>query len=175
MQELEKLRLQNKDLKSKRKSLLTNRDQSLEPTKRLEALIQKIEIGEIEMKTGAIDLNITEKEINELKEIRRDLERKIDLSIATGPVVKKLNKELEDFEAKYKGRMFNVDTIVNTNFIEKIENPKSFNLNELSSNIKFLNTGRSTSPNQLESPGAFYENLPVGKFGGMLAEVIYSQ
>ena len=121
------------------------------------------------------DLNTTEKEISQLKKTRKNLERKIDLSIATGPVVKKLNKELEDFEAKYKGRMFNVDTIVNTNFIEKIENPKSFNLNELSSNIKFLNTGRSTSPNQLESPGAFYENLPVGKFGGMLAEVIYSQ
>ena len=50
IQELEKLRLQNKDLKSKRKSLLTNRDQSFEPTQRLRELIGRSNTGEIQMR-----------------------------------------------------------------------------------------------------------------------------
>jgi len=182
-QKSQQTRLEYQKLRSERKRLSSNRDQNFENTQRL----RKIDLGLLENKiqTDLYDHNLvkTEKEIIKLKNKIKNLERKIDLSIAKGSTVKsnkgltdeKLNKELEDFEAKYKGFLFNVDTIVSTTFIEMNKNSSSFNLNELSSNVKFLNTGRSTSPNQLESPGAFYENLPVGKFGGMLADVIYSQ
>ena len=183
LQKSEKLRLENQVLRSKRKSLLSNKDQSYKNIQKLKFLNLEYDANEIEIKVLDNNFQGADKEIHKLKKQIKDLERKIDLSIAKGSTVKnnkrltggKLNKELENFEANYKGYLFNVDTIVSTTYIEMNKPSNSFNLNELSSNVKFLNTGRSTSPNQLESPGAFYENLPVGKFGGMLADVIYSQ
>jgi hypothetical protein len=49
---------------------------------------------------------------------------------------------------------------------------KSISVAELSKDIKFLNNGRN--PSLQEQAGAFSENLTVGKFGGLLPNLMFT-
>ena len=75
-------------------------------------------------------------------------------------------------------RFAKINSILNSNYIPHAEDniftqANTPDLLGLSLDIKYLNNGRN--PSQQESPGAFYDNLTVGKYGGLLAELIFNE
>lgn len=106
------------------------------------------------------------REIINLEKTIRKQETKIEYLIANNEPLEKV--------AETNSILFTIERIINTKFIKQLDKKQSVELDRVSTDIKFLNTGRSTSPLNIDSSGAFYDNLPVGKYGGMLADIIYN-
>ena len=85
---------------------------------------------------------------------------------------KKVSLQSEKVDSKNLNRLA---SFMDTLYVEQNndeDNIKSFLISELARDIKYLNNGRN--PSLKESPGAFNENLTVGKYGGLLPNLMFT-
>jgi len=111
------------------------------------------------MRRAQKDLEVVRSEKQKLLKEKVNLEKKVSL-------------QSEKVDSKNLNKLA---SFMDTLYVEQnndSNNVKSFLISELARDIKYLNNGRN--PSLKESPGAFNENLTVGKYGGLLPNLMFT-
>lgn len=132
------------------------------------------------------DRNKLNNELRESETLRFHIEKKISSYEKDLRIIEKeksnLLLQLKEINAKGDEQSKKVDlrkleklvTFIDTLFTPLVGyQSKSISVAELSKDIKFLNNGRN--PTLKEQAGVFNENLTVGKFGGLLPNLMFTQ
>ena len=125
------------------------------------------------------ELTLIETQIETLLDLKKHWDKKIeDLSLEKEKLLNKLHEldvEKEDFEdAPWNLQLVKkIQTIVNTNYVSTKPESVGVDIDSMSVDMKYLNTGRN--PSSEDRPGEFFDNLPVGKIGGRLTDLMYEE
>lgn len=96
--------------------------------------------------------------------------------------LKEIQEKNEIFNQEWNIQLVkNIELLMNTKYVSinplkdsEYESPyEEIEIDGLSEDLQYLNTGRN--PSSGDYPGEFYANLPVGKIGGLLTDLIYEE
>jgi AAA15 family ATPase/GTPase len=124
------------------------------------------------------DESVIKEKIKKLTIIYDDLRQKLsDLKKDKTILLTKL-KELtaikDEFDEPWEKQLIKkILILINTKYVSIESTWAPINIDSLSTDLKFLNTGRN--PAAPDRPGEFYDNLPVGKIGGRLTDLMYEE
>lgn len=124
------------------------------------------------------DESVINEKIKKLTIIRDDLRQKLsDLQKDKAILLSKL-KELtaikDEFDEPWDKQLIKkILLLINTKYVSVESTWAPIEIDSLSTDLKFLNTGRN--PAAQDRPGEFYDNLPVGKIGGKLTDLMYEE
>ena len=80
----------------------------------------------------------------------------------------------EDFDQPWDVQLIKkILLLIDTKYVSIESIGRDIEIDSISTDLKFLNTGRN--PAAADRPGEFYDNLPVGKIGGRLTELMYEE
>lgn len=80
----------------------------------------------------------------------------------------------EDFGGSWEqGLLKKIQSLINTKYVSINPDVATIDIDSISADLKYLNTGRN--PSAEDRPGEFFDNLPVGKTGGRLTDLMYEE
>lgn len=132
------------------------------------------------------DRNLLNQELNEIDLVGRSQNDRMQATLKDLKIIqdekKRLLLELQNVEEKLglqskkvdSKKLENLLSFIDTLFVPLVGyESKSISVSELSRDVKFLNNGRN--PSLQEQAGVFNENLTVGKFGGLLPNLMFTR
>ena len=125
------------------------------------------------------EITLIQNQIDTLLDLKKHWDIKIEeLSLEKEQLLKKLydlDIEKEDFEdAPWNAKIVKqIQIIIDTEYVSINPETVGVDVDNLSVDMKYLNTGRN--PSSEDRPGEFFDNLPVGKIGGRLTDLMYEE
>lgn len=124
------------------------------------------------------DESVIKEKIKKLKKIRKKWHQKLaELEKDKRSLLNKL-RELtaakEEFDEPWDIQLLKkILILIDTKYVSIESNWRPIEIDSIATDLKFLNTGRN--PAAQDRPGEFYDNLPVGKIGGKLTDLMYEE